>query len=205
MIAITVSTNYHDLLPIVYHYNKDYFKHWVFVTDKNDNETIKFLSDKPNVTVLYWNFKNERRLFDKGGAIRHAQYFVYDRFPDEWYLLIDSDICLPPTFNLLESYLTGFDTETIYGLVERFDFESLSDLRILNNYKIYDNNNFPLGYFQLYKKRLFYENSNDASRCDGDFALRFSKQIMISGISCAHLGNKSHWNGDRRPSSDFNQ
>jgi len=204
MIAITVSTNYHDLLPIVYHHNKDFFKHWVFVTDKNDQETINFLSTKPNVTILFWDFQNHRNIFDKGGAIRYAQTYAYQKYPDDWYLLIDSDICLPIQFSrFVASTLPTYNVNHIYGLNERLDFASLEDLKNNINYKKYEHENNVLGYFQLYKDKFFYNTSIDASRCDDDFIRNFPSSILIKGMPCAHLGNKSNWSGKRELGSDF--
>jgi hypothetical protein len=204
MIAITVSTNYHDLLPIVYHHNKDYFKHWVFVTDRGDAETINFLSTKPNVTILFWDFQNHRNIFDKGGAIRYAQTFTYEKYPDDWYLLIDSDICLPREFSHFTAvFLPTYDVNLIYGLDERLDFESLEDFQNYTNYKKYEHGERVDGYFQLYKDKFFYNTSSDASNCDNEFAKRFPGRNLILGIPCVHLGNKSHWNGKRELGSDF--
>jgi len=204
MIAITVSTNYQDLLPIVYHYNNTFFKHWVFVTDRNDRATINFLINKPNVTLLYYDFKNHRNLFDKGGAVRYAQTYAYEKFPDEWYLLIDSDICLTPQFTDLKIItLPTLDVSLIYGLAERLDFESLEDLKNNINYTYYDHKEQVYGYFQLYKEKFFYNTSRDASHCDGEFTLNFAKSMLIRGVPCAHLGNKSHWSGKRELGSDF--
>jgi Glycosyl transferase family 2 len=208
MIAITVSTNYIDLLPFVYERNNGCFKHWVFVTDKNDQETINFLAKKPNVTVLYWDFQNERRHFDKGGAIRHAQYFVYDKFPNDWYLLIDADIVLPfedqkkiKKFIINEN--ENHSSESIYGMGNRFDFNKMSDLLAEINYNKFDNQNMVTGYFQLYKEKFFYSPSLDASLCDWYFTDFFSKQIFTD-FKCYHLGQSGiHWKGKRKPGVDF--
>ena len=206
MIAITVSTNYHDILPIVYDYNKDLFKHWVFVTDKNDQETISFLSSKPNVTILYWDFQNHRNIFDKGGAIRHAQTYAYEKYPDDWYLLIDSDICLPMQFSHFAAVsLPTYDVNLIYGLDERLDFGSLEDFKNNINYKKYDHEKNVFGYFQLYKDKFFYNTSTDASHCDDEFSRKFQETVLILGLPCAHLGDKSHWTGKRELGSDFKQ
>ena len=208
MIAITVSTNYIDILPFVYERNKGCFKHWVFVTDKNDRETINFLSNKPNVTVLYWDFQNERRHFDKGGAIRHAQYYVYDKFPDDWYLLIDSDIVLPvqdqeKIKKLISDENQNELSESIYGMGNRYDFSKMSDLLTEINYKTYDNQNMVPGYFQLYKEKFFYSPSLDASRCDWYFTDFFEKKIFTD-FKCYHLGQSDvHWKGKRKPGIDF--
>ena len=215
MIAITVSTNYIDILPFVYERNKSCFKHWVFVTDKNDQETINFLAKKSNVTVLYWDFQNERRHFDKGGAIRHAQYYAYDKFPDDWYLLIDSDIIVPADTQMaliaeipkIEK-TPGVPQTAIFGIHERFDFFKMSDLLVEKNYEIYDHKNIVYGYFQLYKEKYFYSPSRDASNCDGEFAGYFTKKFFLRHsdfkFKCYHLGKDGvHWKGDRKPGSDF--
>jgi hypothetical protein len=211
MIAITVSTNYIDLLPFVYERNKGCFKHWVFVTDKNDQETINFLAKKPNVTVLYWDFQNERRHFDKGGAIRHAQYYVYDKFPDDWYLLIDADIVLPDDVqkSLLREIpkierMPGVPEIAIFGIDKRLDFFKMSDLLVEKNYEVYDHKNNVFGYFQMYKEKYFYSTSRDASNCDAEFAGYFKKPFLIKDLKCYHLGKHTvNWKGNRKPGSDF--
>jgi hypothetical protein len=206
IIAITVSNNYSDLLPIVYQTNKDFFIHWIFVTEQNDRETVDFLSKKENVTILYHDFKNHRSIFDKGGAIRYAQNYVYERFPHEWYLLIDSDICLAPQFAHFKIFtLPTLDVNLIYGLAERLDFKSLEDLKNNVNYTYYDHKKQILGYFQLYKDKFFYNTSRDASHCDAEFTANFPEKILIGGMPCAHLGYKSHWSGSRVLGSDFKQ
>ena len=68
MIAITVSTNYHDILKLVLAADKQFFDRWIFVTDVNDIQTIDVLT-KHDVIVLYHDFKNGGRVFDKGGAV----------------------------------------------------------------------------------------------------------------------------------------
>ena len=210
IVGITVSTNYIDILPFVYERNKGCFKHWVFVTDKNDHETINFLSNKPNVTILYWDFQNERRHFDKGGAIRHAQYYVYDKFPDDWYLLIDCDIVLPTdTQNIMLHEIpkmAGVAEKALFGMDVRLDFSRMSDLMAEKNYKAYDHKNFPYGYFQMYKEKYFYAPSRDASNCDTEFVGYFKENFLLkgTGTKCFHLGQPNiHWKGTRKPGSDF--
>jgi hypothetical protein len=99
MAAITVSTNYSDILPYTLEANRKFLKNWIFVTDVNDTKTIEILKKEPTVTILYWDFQNGGRSFDKGGAVRHAQKYLYSNFPNDWYLIIDSDICLSPNFS----------------------------------------------------------------------------------------------------------
>jgi hypothetical protein len=211
IVAITVSTNYIDLLPFVYERNKGCFKHWVFVTDKNDHQTIKFLSNKPNVTVLYWDFQNERRHFDKGGAVHHAQYYVYDKFPDDWYLLIDTDIVLPSDTQItLLRDLPAFEKDSplnskyLIGIDNLMAFSKMSDLLTETNYQRWNNLPVVIGYFQLYKEKFFYSASINASRCDLDFCKFFEKSMSATRLKCYHLGKRGvHWKGTRTPGSDF--
>jgi hypothetical protein len=64
IIAITVSTNYSDLLYHALKSNHKYFKHWIFVTDQNDKDTIELLNqydeeieEKEPEIILYKNNK----------------------------------------------------------------------------------------------------------------------------------------------------
>jgi hypothetical protein len=206
IVAITVSTNYQDLLSIVYEHNHAFFKHWYIVTDLKDKETIAFLSDKHDVTILYWDFQNNNYIFDKGGAIRYAQEQAYENYPDDWYLIIDSDICLPPVFkSFLQDTLPGMDTEAIYGLNSRLDFSSLEDFKSFKNYKLYNHSKLIVGYFQLYREKIYYGSSRNCSLCDCLFTSLFSKRVMMTLFHCAHLGSQSHWDGKRQIGSDFKQ
>jgi len=202
MIAITVTTNYADILPFVLESNKGIFDHWFFVTDANDSATINLLKDHPNSTTLFWDFKNQGRAFDKGGAIKHAQSLAYKMYPDQWYLIIDSDICLSHNFNI---DVAALDPNCLYGSSIRKDFYSASDFVADENYHQHSvQETRAHGYFQLYKKKVFYQASRGADKCDDEFYMMFGPNMhMLDTFECRHLGRSGvHWNG-RMTTSDF--
>lgn len=203
MIGITVSTNYSDVLPYTLEANLRYFKKWIFVTDKNDTATINILKNIPKVVILFWDFKNGGRTFDKGGAVKLAQEVAYNNWPLDWYLIIDSDICLSKDFKIdLETLHPSF----MYGASHRHDFYKLSDYKKNENFYNCPTYNFPLGFFQLYNEKHFYRSSNNASQCDDQFANRYfyGRMKMLDHFVCNHLGkNEVNWNGGRQTGSDF--
>jgi hypothetical protein len=197
MIGITVSTNYSDILPFILEENLKYFDKWIFITSNDDYATIDLLKDNPKIVILYWNFNNDGALFDKGGAIKLGQEYAYTNYPDDWYLIIDSDICLPNNFYITTSSL---NTDCIYGITERLDFSKLSDFKNKTNYRIY-NLGAGVGFFQLYKQHRTYNQSNSAGGCDNDFKALFKTVVAIPFV-CYHLGAPGNWNG-RTTGSDF--
>ena len=193
-IAITVSTNYIDLLPIAYEVNHSYFDEWIFVTAENDIDTLNFLRNKNNVTVLIWDFKKNGADFDKGGALRFAQNYAYERYQNHWYLILDSDICLSSGFFHTLSNLEKLDPDVLYGSFFRHEYQKTSDFLGQTNYHLYDRMGFPDGFFQLYKKKEFYAPSNDAAVCDVVFANTFKEKKLFTNFISNHLG----WQGSLR-------
>ena len=198
MIAITVSTNYHDVLPYILEANLKHIDQWIFMTTVDDIATIDLLKPHKNIIVFYWDFKNGGKTFDKGGAIKRAQEYVYSQYPDEWYLVLDSDICFPENFSLDTSTL---DKNKMYT-VNRQDFNSVSSYRAKIPCYIHPlNSPNCLGYFQLYKHKIFYEPSNTADKCDEIFYQKMGNQCL--DMMCAHLGApNTNWRG-RTVGSDF--
>jgi hypothetical protein len=200
MIAITVSTNYSDLVPFVLEANERFFKHWYWITDINDNLTIEAIPKTDKHTVLYYDFQNNGRTFDKGGALKLAQGKAYGKFPEDWYLILDSDIALYPNFNINTDEL---DPTKLYGIPSRLAFYSresfdadIPDERIWTGLA---------GFFQLYKEKIFYPDSNDAGGVDNLFTdnwLKNAKTEILKNITCRHLGSTNHWYG-RVLGSDF--
>jgi len=208
MIAITVSTNYHDLIPVILESNERHFKHWYWVTNPNDQATIDQIPKTDNHTVLFWNFNNNGAAFDKGGALKMAQELAFKEYPDEWYLNIDSDIALCSDFSIDTSKL---DPNKLYGAGYRHYFYTKENF---NNDQTDDQtkNNWPWGFFQLYKVKNYYTNSNDCSMCDDRFIIcwgntheiREQNIVMLENVICKHLGkNNQHWQGTRKPGRDF--
>jgi hypothetical protein len=202
MIGITVSTNYSDILPFVLEANLPWLTHWVISTDHTDHATQDLLSKYPNVSVVLHNFKNNGRKFDKGGGMAVAQQYAYTHFPDEWYLNLDSDITLPKDMQLAVDQL---DPQKVYGTVGRICYRTASGYRCGEDYGISDNQRI-LGFFQLYKKHVYYYPSNCSGYCDDDFIDDHwlpENRVLIKTILVGHLGhNYQGWEG-RKIGSDF--
>lgn len=193
IIAITVSTNYDDVLSHALEANHTFFKHWYIITDESDKATIELCSRYSNVEVLFFVFKTEQSNFNKGGAIYYAQTLAHERFKDEWILILDSDICLPKDFNETISNVT-LDENTLYGITRK-----LYDPNDMTSYKLdtrWKNSNLVIGFFQLYKYRYLYPNfSQSCSDVDCVFSNKFEKKEWLN-IIADHLGEAfKNWNG----------
>jgi hypothetical protein len=203
MIAITVSTNYSDLIPFIISANERFFTHWYWVTDANDQLTIDAIPKNNRHSILYWDFKNNGRRFDKGGALKFAQQHAYKQFPEDWYLILDSDIALYPNFNVNTDLL---DPEKLYGISHRLAFYSKRAYETNQPDQIIPGLGHPIGFFQLYKKKFLYADSDSAGGVDSDFTILWSKtgqtEMLKDYPSCRHLGRTDHWTG-RIPGSDF--
>lgn len=198
MIGITVSTNYADILPYVVEANLPHLDHWIIVTDRKDLATQKILAPHSKIIVLYWDFQNDELIFDKGGAIKFAQEVAYKLWPDSWYLILDSDICLDADFSFDTCDL---DPNAAYGLLTRNLYYSLSNYKN-QTYDYEYKNGRPLGFFQLYKKHCFYKPSVTASECDDEFIVNNFSDYHMKDKSCSHLG-KIYNNHNGRKEVDF--
>lgn len=201
VIGITISTAYDDLLKYVLPRNMELVDFWIVVTDKRDFATREILSHYPKIKIILINFKSFGRVFNKGKGVREAQKFAYKKFPNSWYLLLDSDILLSKNFTTILGDTLLIDDDQLYGCGTRKDFEKLSDLIADRNFQIYAHGGEIHGYFQLYRKKYLYRDSIDASWCDLQFANRFSNHVLLEDIACNHLGTKGNWTG--RHSKDF--
>lgn len=58
LVAITVSTNYDDLLKFIVPQNYKFFDTWYIITDKSDEKTIKVINDfnYKNIELMFFNF-----------------------------------------------------------------------------------------------------------------------------------------------------
>jgi hypothetical protein len=205
LVAITVSTNYSDIFPIVYEANSRFFKRWIVVTDHTDRRTIEFLSSKELIVPIFYDFRNNGRTFDKGGALQYAQTIARALWPSDWHLIIDSDICLDDTFINVSKNIEFLDCKALYGCANRYDYGKLSDYRNKKNGRQYPQTEHIVGFFQLYAfKKYLYGNSFDASACDVRFSKKFRNRINLDSFICHHLGNKNAVNHRGRVlGSDF--
>jgi predicted O-methyltransferase YrrM len=209
IIGITVSTNYSDILQYCIK-NKIFMKKWYIITDENDKNTIDLINNNNelnNIELLFYNFKQNNSIFDKGGAIKLAQEKIYENYNNEYILILDSDVILRLDIADKISNL-NIDEDTILNVSDRINFLTYNDY--LNNKfvsklsdKYDDNLNWKIaGYFQLYKNnKYYYENSYNCSDCDLVFHHNFGKNDTIDS-SVSHIGidsdwptGKNNWNG----------
>ena len=205
-VAITVSTNYSDILPFVIDHNLEYFDHWFIVTSEDDLATQEIIKAKNSdrITMLFWKFryfdhdpvKNVpfERYFDKGGAIQMAQHQACLRFPYHWHLVMDTDILIRSQRDLMTTHL--WDRQ-IYGPRARLDYRSLSEYRqgiIHRKYWGDDVEPQIIGFFQLYRPwgvptMPFYRVNVDSNWCDNEFTDLWPKehQVLLN-ITVDHLG-----------------
>ena len=191
------------MLPVNYaHFEKIYI-----ITQEDDTATINLCKTFDNVIILYFDFKNNGKQFDKFGALNYAQNLAYTDYPESWYLIIDSDIILPN--NLIDILSEEqLNAECLYGPI-RNDYHTASELLNKPKNMAKDRNNLwilcaeskpPLifGFFQLYKKKIFHlSNYNNASAGDSEFGLlNFNLFCCLKNLYCLHLGKFSkNWNG----------
>lgn len=199
MIAITVSTKYSDLLNIIIPQNYKFFDKWYIITDENDIDTINVIKkyNYNNIIMLFYNFLNNGKVFNKGGAIRYCQQLINKEVEyDGNILLLDSDIYLPDNF-IMAKHLQ-LEKDAIYGPNKRYDYYTYENFK--NNIidLDYPGSKHGHGFFQLYKndKNKLYEESNNCSECDLIFLNHFKKLIIINDLVVKHLGKHGeNWNG----------
>lgn len=201
-IAITISTNYDDILQYILPQNQKFFDKWIIVTHKDDKKTIDLI-DKfnfKNVELLFFDFYADGKIFNKGGAIKFAQKTIPSSNIGD-VLLLDSDILLPDNFN---DIIKNIDTknDVLYGVRKRLDFHSYANLMSGKQDHSYIGNFH--GFFQLYKfnPSYLYNDSINCSQCDLDFANLFETKQIIKDLLVKHLG-KNAVNWDKRDKTDF--
>ena len=57
LIAITVSTNFSDILEITMKQNLKFFDYWYIITQKNDIKTINLIKNNDKIKILYYDFQ----------------------------------------------------------------------------------------------------------------------------------------------------
>jgi hypothetical protein len=202
IIAITVSVNYDDILKHVIGQNAQYLKEWIIVTSPEDKATISVINDTslPNITILYFDRFKHNAAFNKGGALRFGQEYVYKKYKKSAsktsILILDSDIALPNNFKEVVSGLNP-EKDTIYGVGERYDYHSLEDFIKRTKGTKYAYGYDIIGFFQLYKFNPYYKykESHDCGGTDNDFRDMFPHHRHLE-LSLSHLGRDSiNWFG----------
>jgi len=211
IIAITVSTNYEDILNIIISQNCKFFKKWIIITKISDTKTINVVkeSNYDNIELLYYDFhliNGKETIFNKGGAIRYGQEYVYKNkdYIDNIILILDSDIYLPDNFTTIVNKI-NIENDKLYGSAKRRDYWSEENFKknIVDFDYIYCR--YLLGYFQMYKfnSTYLYNNSTDCGTCDKIFTFAFKRLIIIENLEVKHLGKANvNWKG-RVTHNDF--
>lgn len=208
LVAICISYNYYDTLKFTLPTNHLHFDRIFLVTQEDDVKTIELCSMYDNVIIIFYDFKNNNKEFDKFGAIRLVQQRMFVEFPDSWYLHLDADIVLPNNFiEILQK--ENLHPDCIYG-AKRVIFLKTSQLMEKKTYikpyyckfndVFYTIHNEPtiIGFFQLYKKKkLQKDNYNNAASGDNNFMIEnFNIFCSLDNLFVIHLGNtEKNWNG----------
>jgi len=211
LIGICVSYNYYDTLQFTLPVNYLHFDKIYLITQVNDVQTLEFSQHFDNVHLLFYDFTNNNKKFDKFGALNYAQKKAYKAHPDSWYLILDSDIILPNNFIdiLIKENL---NTECIYGAIRNNVLktsELLNKKQIINKDEnsnfIYNNiiwcdNTAPsiIGCFQLYKKKVYHrDNLDNAGNGDYYFGYdNFNTFCNLDNLTYFHLGATGvNWGG----------
>jgi hypothetical protein len=204
IIAITVSVNYARKLDYIAKANHLFFKHWYVITEESDTATIEVCKKYPNIEILYYNFRAAlHSVFDKGGALREAQGNAHRTYPDDYMLVLDSDIVLPTNFETIMGNVT-LHKEVLYCAAERRDYYSEASLNNDRMDKIYPGTNLFAGFFQLYfDKKKYYNTSHNCAECDMRFKEMFRRKKFINGLTVKHLGREGvNWNGVSNTNND---
>ena len=202
LVAITVSTNYYDLLKICLQANYNWFDKWIVITQESDTRTREVLEQYPEVTVLFWDPRKAGAVFDKGSAVRIGQRHAYQMYPNSWYLVIDSDIVLEGDPLEFLNGINHYSPECLFG-IQRWDYKSIDDLKSKTNGEKYIHSESFHGYFQLYAIPHLYTRSKDAGVCDLKFRELFRKRVTLTSPLGRHLGQESHWSGRISAPDDF--
>lgn len=206
-IGLTISVYYSDKLPYVIQ-NVEHLDAWYFVVDRRDTRTLAFLHGvaDPKIRLLYYdNFVTLQSKFNKSGAVRFGQSVVHTAYPDDWVIVLDSDIVLPTNFSKVLG-ATALDKQCLYGC-ERFDYRSKTDLALGRGvpYASMKKHHF-VGYFQMYfrKDALYPTASVNCGECDVVFLDTFfptKKLRQLLPLRVKHLGYSNvNWDGRREAS-----
>jgi hypothetical protein len=199
LIGLCVSYNYFDTLQFMLPVNYLHFEKIYLLTQPDDEKTVEFCKQFQNVVVLFYNFTHHQKVFDKFGALNYAQSIIYRTHPDSWYLILDSDILLPNNFiDVLQK--ESLRPECIYGVARHnvFKTSELLDKSSVHVSPMPVFQGIPtiIGYFQLYKKKVFHANFHTAEGGDVMFSRNFSMWCRLDNILCYHLGVPGkNWRG----------
>jgi len=194
VIPLIISVNMSDYLEVTLSKNRKYFSQYIIVTCHSDTKT-KDICKKYNVRVIeYDNFFPQDSKFNKSGAMRHAQQIIHREYPNNWVLIMDTDIVLPKNITEILNGVVNKNKNILYG-IDRYEVMNTEELNIELRERKYGCS--FVGYFQLYfDKTKYYDTfSYNASKCDSDFSKKFRHKTMLES-NVFHLGIQgAHWNG----------
>uniref|UniRef100_A0A6C0I846 Glycosyltransferase 2-like domain-containing protein n=1 Tax=viral metagenome TaxID=1070528 RepID=A0A6C0I846_9ZZZZ len=205
IVAITVSTNYDDLLDIILPQNHRFFNTWYIITHKDDAKTIEVVNkyNYSNVKLVYFDFYAGNCRFNQGGAIRHVQDILASMNYNGYVLHLDSDIYLPDNFSEL---LLRLETHSLYGVSSRNDYFSYDHFKAGKADRVHSRDHMFQGFFQLYVFSINTrcKQSENCSQWDLDFHKHFKHKINIPNLHVSHLGHSGvHWTGRKNKEADF--
>jgi hypothetical protein len=207
------------MLKITLPLNRSIFNSVTVVTTSKDEETKKICREN-NTTVLEYDccfceydklkVKNKHKMFNLSKMINQGLMYIYENYPNQWVLYLNSDIILD---SKLKNFNVNLDKNFIYGCrrclcptnEEFLKLNNNIDFNVLN--KIFPDQDgdaaVGVGFFQLFNKVVFYDQQTlnalgnyDASYTDLLFAKKFKSIAKINDYYVLHLGMPHiNWSG----------
>lgn len=221
--GLIVCVNYADMLKLTIENSIKILNTLTVVTTPEDKETID-LCKKYNVNVLEYGCcfcENDKKIVDDPNKLFHLSkminqglMYIIEHYPNDWILYVNSDILLNPS--LANVNLDNFDENVLYGswrhvIPTKAEYDEIynnGDINFGECYARFPNidgdGSVGFGFFQLFKKRVFYDQtykfnggiSYDASYSDLLFVKKFSRVERIDSYTVLHLGKPGvNWFG----------
>lgn len=195
VVAIATSVNYSDYLRFCLA-SLQYAGIQAYVITEQYDSAIEMAGRFGATAVVFDGWRSGGALFNKAGAIRHAQELVHKDHPDAWYLIVDADIVMErDARQIINEHVS--DESAIYS-TRRIDFCTQADLLAGKAAKTYGG--MFSGFWQLYRRHVLYpEWSRTAEGCDLTFAAQFQSARVLPMV-VAHCGKEGvNWEGRRSP------
>lgn len=141
--AVVISVNCADYLELTLPENIKHFKNYYVGTVESDTETIGICKKYGAIPVICKDPHNLNGYkFDKGSCVQECLKQIKNR--DEWVVLLDADIILPPEFGKL--YVYNLYKHVLYGVSRSFAWDYNEYLEYKNGKQINQFENIPGGY-----------------------------------------------------------
>jgi hypothetical protein len=188
--VIIVCVNYCDFLKYTYKNNIKFFNknNYYIITDRSDDETINYCKFQDHDQIRYFDFFKNAEI-NKSGAIYMMQKELHEKYQNDWILLLDADIMLPPNFD--ELFIKNCTNKDALYSFKRKNYLTKKDFELQQNLKDFTGINF-VGFMQLYfdKTKYYAEYSKDCSTCDIFFRDKFYHTLTFidENVYVIHLG-----------------